>query len=267
MRVFLLILFFSLQVSIVFSAEIVAQFTPLEDSERFAYSVENVRSPRGGGMWNMTLYSVRNNDIDNVSELFVWEDVTWAGIQFTGDFRIAFFFARQRPEASPPARNLYMANGNTGEITKIMSNRDGTGFRVTKDGRFIGFIGGWDSPGYERSSSPHLGRRQRNIFVFDIQNETMERITWSIDWFVDGGWSLFRFDNIFRIYAQQEGGGIRAVAELNPATMELRTLWDMSDPEYVLSPVPTLSFGAGVHCEWQDDVVHQRSNPDIRLQR
>jgi len=267
MRTFLFTVFILIKVLSVSTADEIVRFTPLGENERFAYAVENAQSPMGFAMWKMTLYAVRNDNVADISELFVWEYVTWENIQFTGDFRVAFFFARQWTASSPPARHLYMANGNTGEIRKIMSTRDSSDFRVTKDGRFIGFIGDWDSPNYEAPTFPHLGYEKVNLFVYDVENKTMKNhVTWHINGFIDGGWSIFRRDNIFIIYADLEGGHIAAATELNPETMELTALWDMTNINDRISPLPRFAH-SDRYCEWQDDIIWQRNDPNIRLQR
>ena len=55
------------------AVERITRFTPLNANERFAYSLERVRDNQGQqAWWNITLYAVRNNDINDVTELFTW---------------------------------------------------------------------------------------------------------------------------------------------------------------------------------------------------
>ena len=88
MRNFLLILILIALHTSVLAAEVVGRFSPLNDNERFAYALERV--PDAQGQWllrlDMTMFAVRNNDINDTSELFTWEvaNDSW-GVHFTGD--------------------------------------------------------------------------------------------------------------------------------------------------------------------------------------
>jgi tricorn protease-like protein len=260
MRILFLFLFLTIQISLAVAEDVVARFTPLNDGERFAYTFESVRSPSGFLMRNMTLYTMRNNDIQDISYLFTWEDIVWNHIQFTNDFRKAFFIDLRRSEGD--ARTLYMAVGATGEVKKILQNDSlRAGFRVSKDGKFIVFVG---SQFLSPSGRSHEDERAI-IAVYDIENGIMAEIEWRPHRppYRDpiGGWTVHRFDNIFRIYADIEMGFIGAIAELDPTTLELTTLWNCFSVSG-LDSWPRISDE-----DWQDDVVLQHRNPNIRLQR
>lgn len=153
------------------------RFTPLNDNERFAYSLEGVQNVRGFRMMNMTLYAVRNNDIEDISELFTWKDVLWFGIQFTDDYRMCFFAVWQRSEIPPHSPSfthyLYMVDGATGEIKKVMTNLM-LPFRASKDGRFVCYINQWRLSDFEKGLI--LSETEKaNIFLYDIENKTMRQ--------------------------------------------------------------------------------------------
>ena len=232
------------------------RFIPLGYNERFAYSMQTVRNDEGRGWERMTLYTVRNNDIEDISDLFSWENVEPRGVQFTADHRMCFFLVRDVVRwGFIWTHNLYMANGLTGEVRRLLSDT-GPLLRVSKDGRFVSFLG------RDRAGE------SVDIFLFDIASETIVgEFEWRTEWPVSGGWDIFRFDNVFRIYGTWERGQIIAVAELDPETMELRTLWDKTvaerdgDWEFIVSQ-PTRADD-----DWNDDVVRQRRDPTIQLQR
>ena len=234
------------------------RFAPLGDNDRFAYAIQTVRNDAGRGVHKMTVYAARNNDIEDITELFSWMDVRYGEvIQFTSDFRKGFFLAIQRGE-NPHiwTHNLYMANGLTGEIRRLLTDT-GSLLRASKDGRFVGFLG-----------RGQVGESV-NIFLFDIASETIVgEFEWRTEWPVSGGWDIFRFDNGFRIYGTWERGQIIAVAELDPDTMELRTLWDGTGSEIDVDWVHSiLSNPTRADDDWNDDVVRQRRDPTIQLQR
>jgi len=246
------------QDTIILPANEIIRFTPLADSERFTYSIQGRK---------LALYAVRNNDLEDISELFTWENVGFHGVQFTSDFRKCFFTVRVLPphRSGTPLLNyhfkryLYTANGETGEIRRLPFYIAGV-FRVSKDGRFVGFTHPWRQPDFGNNSMWYT-HDHINIFLFDIKTETMTHFEWQIDGIIEGSWHFLRFDNVFRIYGVGEGGFIGAVAELDPATMELSTLWDitgMSADEGKLVPFDE---------SWEDDVYVQIRNPTVRLQR
>jgi len=146
--------------------------------------------------------------------------------------------------------NLYVANGITGEIRRLLTGAESR-WRVSKDGRFIGFL---------------YGRRNDfiTIYLFDV---TAERIVSQFEWRTNrpiANWSILRFDTIFIIRADFENGYTVAEAELDPATMVLQTIWDITDPNNIVSPSPNrlIEGRAG-----GDDVMVQDANPNIRLRR
>jgi len=241
-------------------------FTPLADNERFAYTMPLIFDSDGHVRGAMRLYAVRNNDIDDVSELFTWEEAIWQSIQFTSDLRKCFFAMRVLPPhrtqepllVSHFKRYLYVADGSTGEVRRLPVQVMPR-FRVSKDGRFVSFINNWQLPYFEKNIF-YSEWEQANIFLFDIETETMSQFIWRTNSRISGSWDVFRFDNVFRIYAIAEGGTyIAAAAELDLATMELTTLWDMTG----------LLGGHQIpyYDDLLDDVALQEWNPNIRLQR
>jgi len=272
MRIFLFALFLAMQVSFSLPAEVVARFSPLQDNERFAFAIQAVSSEQVNMQRKVIFYAVTNNDIENISKLFTWENVIDnGGIQFTSNFRTAFFAVRgERRQPNEPLLNhhffnsLYMANGDTGEIKKVMPNVM-LSFRVSKDGRFVGFINGWRLLDFENNIFSHRERQRANIFIFDIKNNTMRQFEWGISRpMSEGFWSIRRVDNIFRIYAVARGGYILAVADLAPTEMQLRTLWDRAYLEETFEIISLPNIDAP---GWYDDISFQFRNPNVRLQR
>jgi len=235
------------------TTEVVARFAPLAENERFAFTQRNVPRVPVGNAWNYTLYVVRNNDITDITELFTFEDADMAP-QFTSDLRTAFILTYGRSATPPPPPNnpnpFLMIDGNAGEIRRLPGGawRGGMDNRVSKDGRFTAFLIARDALNY---------RDQVNIFVFDIETETRRQFTWHINSPLQGDWRIFRFENVFRIYAN-DGGYIVAVAELDPTAMELRTLWDRTNENHGWR-LPRIGG------EWSDDVSRQHLNPTVRL--
>ena len=249
-------------------AEVASRFTPLADNERFAFSVENtriyltaenMRFPQGIWVNNMTVYTIRNDNTENISKLFTWEDVIWSSIQFTSDFKNIFFVPNYTYRRIVPTANfplcLYIANGYTGEIRRLLAGVVGNAdYRVSRDGRFVLFQGNENN------------REFAHLFLFDVEsNVIVSEFEWRPNRHGDldliEGWTVHRFDNVFRIYAVSEFGFIRAVAELNLATMELETLWNHID-ESALSSRPNVYDD-----DWIDDVSRQHRDPTIWLQR
>lgn len=236
-------------------------FAQLANNERFAYEIRVVQNPQWGWMQNLIFFAIKDNNIENITELFAWEDIVDYPVNFTGDYRIVFFAVQRRAENSPykpiSPHYLYMADGNDGIIKRLPVNIMPQ-FRVTKDGKFVAFL----------NSSE---KEQANIFVFDVEKGTRMPLGWRTNKPIDGAWVFFRFGNTFRIYGTTEGGSIAAAADIYPATMELRILWDITDrnmliPDGGISPIPSLDDLDGYN-EWQDDVLFQNWDPNIRLQR
>ena len=254
----------------------ITRFAPLDGNERFAYSLWNrLVDSRPHAVFFMELYAVRENNIEDRRLLFTWEDMdAGLSVQFSSDFRTVFFVSWGE-DAYSGWLFLYMADGATGEVRRLPT-RVLSSWRVTKDGRFVAFLDTW-----QRSDTgeriPRHNKEQANIFVFDVEAETTTQLVWRINRPIDGGWRLLRFDNVFNIHGTFERGTVAAVAELNPATMELKSLWDspVGGP-----PGNLLGLGEWGMTEWgfegwldedggfgQDDVVLQWQNPNVSLQR
>jgi hypothetical protein len=207
------------------TAEVVARFTPLADNERFAFTFEMIRPtiigissiPPIWAVWELTLYAVRNNDIEDRRELITWEDVgDTAGVQFTSDLRTVFFTVRQRVPPTP-FQLLYMVNGSTGEVKK-MPIEVRLPWRASKDGRFVAFL----KEGGGRS-------QEANISVFEVETGAITHLVWKANMRLEDGWALFMDENIFLIRGGFEKGRVATLAELDPVTMKLRTLMDITD--------------------------------------
>jgi hypothetical protein len=236
------------------------RFAPLNANERFAYALYNTLSPRGYGMNNLTLYAVRDNNIEDRRELLFWEDVADTdGVQFTSDFRTLFFTARQRFEGAPHLtyafQPLYMANGSTGEVRRLPTDIR-LPWRASKDGRFIAFLQG------------EWGRQETNIFIFELETGAMTHLVWRANELLPAGWSLFRYGNTFLI----QGGGqsfVTTLAELNPETMELRTLLDITDINNRIEPSDKTLYLLSKLIDEEnfigDDVLDILWDPSIRL--
>jgi len=255
------------------TTEVVGRFAPLNDNERFAYALEGAWDADGVFMRNLIMFAVRDNNINDISELFIWESVSDSrGVQFASDFRTVFFvqWRNQRP-GEPFAdhhafHSLFMANGATGKIKRLPVRVTDT-LRVAKDGRLVAFIDPWlRTATGERTGLWDLERA--NIFVFDIETESMTQLTWRVSSPITGGWNLVRYGNIFVISGDLEGGYHAAAAELNPSTMELITLWDRTNREmpYPIDRIPSLPshFFDDVG-QLTDDDLRQSFDPNVRL--
>jgi len=239
------------------------RFNPLGDNERFAYSLENVQthSPYQR-RWDMTLYAVQNGDTANAVELFSWENVETNRVQFTSDLRKCFFLTRR---GSTWTFDLYVADGLTGEVRKLLADTVGSLFRVSEDGKFVGFL------------SRHHAHDSVTIFLFDVKAGVMagefewrpEHYPIAPGWGIFGGWSIFRFNNVFRVAGLSEGSAIITAIELDLTTMELRTLFDETDADRNTprSPLTLLWNGDYFNIDWEDDVRRQSRDPNIRLRR
>ena len=258
MRSFLFLLTFFVKITFFLTAEETKSFIPLAYNERFAYSLQAIRA--GSRIWQrMTVYAVRNNDTENAIELFSWEHINTIHIQFTCDLKKWFFveslLTGNSGTAASWTHNLYMANGHTGEIRRLQTNIGGRVFRVSNDGRFVLF----------QSREPNKEFAQ--LVLFDIKkNAIISEFEWIVkrslaEQRASQHWVILRFDNIFRIYELGEHEIIIAVAELDPTTMEFRTIWDYSNmPEF--PSVPWMGDD-----NWVDDVMLLLQNPNVFLQR
>jgi len=121
----------------------------------------------------------------------------------------------QRRTEEPNIRvyDLYLADGFTGEIRRLISDTESMVFRASKDGRFVAF------------RNRHHADDFVIIYLFDVKNEAIVgEFKWRPVGTVDG-WELFRFDNFFRVVGIWQSGAIVAVVELDLSTMELRTVF------------------------------------------
>jgi len=270
MRVFLYVLFLAAQASFAFSSEVVARFTPLDNNERFAYSVRQVRSLTDFRIWipNITVYGVRNNDIENVSELFTQDGVSWGSIQLTGDLRKIFFLAVPMESYYRPFDSLldgiygpylYMADGSAGEVRRLMADVN-LAFRVTKDGRFIGLVKELDRRMWPRFGA--FATDRVGILVYNIEAGTMARFEWRANNPVES-WDIYRLGNTFRVTGNFRSIYAIVAVDVDPTAMELRLQWDMSDPD-LEGPFP---FYFGDDDSLLDDTLFQDGNPSIHLQR
>jgi len=246
MRGFLFALFLALCVSFPLTAEVTARFTPLADNERLAFSREQIRWGMAGWQHNATFYAVRNNDIEDKRELFTQEDVIHHLIQFTNDFRTVFFTMRGRPPNH--TRPIYVANGSTGEIRRLIHDAGGGLIKSSVDGRFVGIV-----------ITGHLRDNFRIIRLIDVANESMQEFEFRTTRAVTGGHSIFSYGYGFRIYAIFEGDHIGAVAILDPLAMELNVLWDRTHYSDTIEThlLPTRVIG--------DGLFRQLEDPNIRL--
>jgi hypothetical protein len=232
------------------------KFTPLEADERFAYSFKATVDNTGRPWRGMAMYAVRNNDIENTVELFIWKKIEWSSIQFTGDLKKVFFFepAQSVGGVYDGICNLYMADGLTGKI-KLLTNIGYSPYRASKDGRFVcyGFVP-------YRKDSKDISREPINIILFDVEKEVIvENIEWNPvipDVYGYIGCTIGRSDSHFDIYRTAEGGVIVAAAKLDPETMKFEELWDLS-PDARPFPLPVIED------IWKDDVRSQRES--VRL--
>ena len=239
-------------------------FAPLADNERFAYSVREACYQESMPIYDMTVYAVRNNDIHDIKELFSWESVRHFGreFQFTEDLKIFYFLEYRWLNTYWSEQDLYVANGFTGTIKKLIPNIIGI-FRLTDDGRHIAFLHYYRE--FDPKNNIMLEREEKkaDIVIFDIENETMRHFEWQTKSpVVDAGWILRKFGNNFRIFAlTDEARDIIAEAELNPSTMELNVLWDMSDPADRIQPLQAFQESPYV----ADDASDIFRNPNIMI--
>ena len=261
---FILSLLLSLNGVFALPADEPTRFTPLSGNERFAFSIRNFEPISGRrNIWSMTLYAVQENNIAAISELFTWEDLIWSSIQFTSDFRRAFFRAENNLaiwsgiQRDPNLFRLYMADGNTGEITLLLSDFNDSSFRASNDGKFILLQRSIWRSGYV------------TLYLFDVESRAIiAELVWQPPQELvlpDGqsfieGWAIRRVDNQFQILAEGEIGGILAAALFDPVTLDLQTLW---------TDFRTLGLfeAPSIYGNWDDDVILQHNDPNIRLQR
>ena len=252
---FVFILFLLASCSSAATAEVVANFMPLGENERFAYRLQRP----GGGRIDLTLYAITDDDIENRRELFTWGNTDGdEGIQFTDDFRVAFFLERWQ-DAPPFSRLLYKVNGDTGEVKKLPVEVVRP-WRASKDGRYIAFTNIW-LPG-----TGSWDRRQANIFVFDVTTGTSTQLAWKTNAPVESAWDLHRLDDAFLITGTFERGAPAALAMLCPSSMELRTLWDATSINFPVDPSDRIHMlPLDDVNNVLDDVLLQQFDPNIRL--
>jgi len=261
MRISIFVFIFVLQVSFALLASEIPRFTPLQDNERFAYAIQSMRDSEGRPRMELTIYSVRNNNVEDISELFTWENVRWNNVAFTSDFRKVFFIGITRIGSginAPQISNLYMANGNTGEIRRLITdNLGGSSLRASKDGRFVIF---------QRHNFRSIDSSQ--FYLFDVASETvLGEFIWRPNrpeyfWAVNG-WRFIRVDNIFRIIADYDGdAGSLAVADFDPETRTFISLWVYPDKMPELSFPPYIDIQAlldDIHLQGEDRSIMLRA--------
>jgi hypothetical protein len=230
------------------------KFTPLKGDERFAYSFKATVDDTGRRWRGLAVYAVKDNDIENAVELFTWKLAEWSSIQFTSDLKKVFFFEiRHAPIQGvyDGICNLYMADGLTGEI-RLLTNIGYSPYRASKDGKFVC---------YRIDPNRRSSREPVTIILFDVEKEVIiGTIEWNPIIPVEYGYvgcDIARSDSHFEIYKTTEGPPVLAGARLDPETMEFEVLWDLSDPDALPSPFPTLED------VWNDDVRSQRES--VRL--
>jgi hypothetical protein len=170
---------------------------------------------------------------------------------------MCFFVRNERYDhRKVPLVDLYVANGLTGEIKKLIADIPAR-FRVSKDGRYICFMQ------YAPNFIPFSAAEKITIFLFDVADES---VIYNFEWGVRGAeaesFRIRRFDDIFKIDAINEIGTVVAVAELNPERRAFSVLWDLTDDYEGLNPLPDSS-----DLEWLDDVWLYPRNPNIILER
>jgi hypothetical protein len=252
-------------------ADEIVKFPPLADNERFAFAFKRTAQPI---IWGLTLYAVRGNDIESRRKLFTWEDVADTdGFQFTSDFRTVFFAVRaERQQVGESLQwhhlfqPLYMANGVAGEVKRLPMEVM-LPWRASKDGRFVAFINIWQVSDTGEDTGD-WDREKANIFVFEVETGVITQIAWKSNMHIEGGWSLYRYDNIFLIHGSFEKGKLAALAELNPTTMELRTLVDLTDSYNRIEPNDETLYLLSKLIDEEDmfgDDVLRLWDPTIRL--
>ena len=251
--VFVFILLF--QTSFFLLAEEVTNFTPLADNERLAFTVKDYTE--------VTFYAVDSNNFNDFSLLFSLNPALFHGIQFSDDFRMAFFVTdtvnQENGRIAEHFQNLYIINGHTGEISRILTFQTTKAVRVSLDGRFLCFL-----------SRPDLMANFVNIYLFDIERGTMiDKFVWHPWENVDDqqissqtftAFRIFRFDNIFKIYADIDGGIVGGVI-LDPETLTLDLIWN--DPSIFFTPdFPYAYDHSIIHNPqaWLDDVSFGAGN-------
>ena len=221
----------------------IERFTPLNDNERFAFSMHSVRLSPVRWQPHITIYAVRDDNIEEASELFTWAIQNKESVQFTSDLRQCFIRVDTRPFG------IYRVNGSAGEIRRVLSI-DNPNFRVSMDGRFILF------QSYIRN------REFAHLFLFDVESESIiSEFEWRPN-ITASSWSINRFGEVFKIYAVNELGEIEAVGTLNLVTRELRTLWN----DFSIAGLSSRPSSYDDE-DWYDDVSIQRMSPSVMLRR
>ena len=256
MRSFLFMFFGVVQVLVTVNANELTRFTPLNANERLAFTLQGSEA---------TFFAVNNDDIEDFSMLFSWRPVWVSRIQFTSDFKKGFFLetatTREKGIVTARLQKLYIVNGFTGEIRKVLTIRGEEPVRISSDGRFVIFLQGTQR--FDNSI---------NIYLFDIEKDAIvaEFIWHPWESLTDelrqagpiSSWLLFRFENVFKIYAVI-GGGIAGWAVLDPIAMTLELLCD--NPFRFFDP--TASHYSLENPIWFDDVAFGAGNLDSILQR
>jgi len=207
----------------------ITRFPPLQDNERFAHSTTSERrNPATPTIFTpiLTLYAASdNNDIEDASVLFTWDNAT-DRIQFSGDRRMAFFVVRNIVPGLMPSWNLYAAIGSTGEIKRLTTDMGYPIHRASEDGIFALHL----------SVTNRVYRNSINLMNFYLVNVENGAILDEFEWQLNRSEFLHEIDpieglnihwsnGIFRLIAVGYRGAITAEAEYDPETMELRTLF------------------------------------------
>jgi len=234
MRRFLIVLFLAMLVSFTLEADVITRFPSLQDNERLAHSTRRERrNPTARHIWTpvMTLYAVRDNNIEDASVLFTWDNVPWFHIQFSNDLKMCFFIVETVIASDPVApsvrRDLYVANGISGEVRRLLTGMGSAAYCISKDGRFILHLSSLirDSRNY----SVNLF----NLYLIDVEKGgILDEFEWRLNRSEYAnemnpveGLDILAIDSIFRLLAVGYRELIIAEAEYDPGKMKLRTLF------------------------------------------
>ena len=220
--VFLCLIF--THISVFIPAQETTGFTPLANNERFAYTTPHSFNNEGRGQWVLHLFAVQGGDIENAVPLIATGSIRNWEVQFTSDFKKAFFINIDYPGngiSAPDIHSFYMANGLTGEVKRLMVDTSYASWRVSRDGQYILFQSFEHRAGYV------------NLHLFDVENEAIvDEFIWRPDRPARlnqsapiQAWEIRRHGSIFRIYATTELGFVAAIAEFDPASRQVVTLW------------------------------------------
>ena len=206
----------------------VTSFTPLQDNERLDFrTARERRNPATPHSWTpvITVYAVGDNDIEDISLLFSWDNVPWHHIRLSGDSRMCFFIKETTIAPDPVRRDLYVAVGSTGEIRRLLTDMRSANFHVSNDGKFVLHLRVLD----------RVFRSINLVNFYLIEVETGVILS-EFEWYLDRdeithevdpieAIGIFWNDGIFQLHALGYRDAINAEAEFDPETRELRTLF------------------------------------------